>query len=146
MLTLAIHGSEVDGYLLMVYEDATVCRVPMNRILDKEEGKEYNRYSGASLVFACPVAKDDVLYQAYDYRGERIHRFQDVADVEEVNIGNPGQLLFDVDFDSLLMSEIVPLEMKEDLPKSISDRRRIGYTSAKKEGAKSYAVAERLCA
>jgi hypothetical protein len=146
MLTLAIHGSEVDGYLLMVYDDATVCRVPMNRILDKEEGKEYNRYSGASLVFACPVAKDDVLYQAYDYRGERLHRFQDVADVEEVNIGNPGQLLFDVDFDSLLMSEIVPLEMKEDLPKSISDRRRIGYTSAKKEGAKSYAVAERLCA
>ena len=42
--------------------DETVCKAPMGRILDKEEGEEYNRYNGASLVFACPVRKDDVLY------------------------------------------------------------------------------------
>ena len=40
MLTLAVHADEVDGYLLMVYDDATVCKVPMGRILDKEEGKQ----------------------------------------------------------------------------------------------------------
>jgi hypothetical protein len=144
MLTLAVHADEVDGYLLMVYDDATVCKVPMGRILDKEEGKEYNRYNGASLVFACPVRKDDVLYQAYEYRGETYHRFQEVADIKEVNIGDSGELLFDVDFDRLLKTDIIPQEKKEELPKRLVDRKRIGYTTAKKEGAKSYAVVEKL--
>jgi hypothetical protein len=35
-------------------------------------------------------------------------------------------------------------EMKDELPKRLNDRRRIGYTTAKKEGAKSYAVVEKL--
>ena len=144
MLTLAIHNSELDGYLLLVYEDATVCKVPMSWILDKEEGKEYNRYNGASLIFACPVRKDDVLYQAYEYRGEVYHRFQEVADIEEVNIGDSGELLFDVAFDRLVKSDVIPLEMKDELPKRLNDRKRIGYTTAKKEGAKSYAVVEKL--
>ena len=144
MLTLAVHSDEVDGYLLMVYDDATVCKVPMGRILDKEEGKEYNRYNGASLVFACPVRKDDVLYQAYEYRGETYHRLQEIADVEEANIGDSGDKLFDVDFDRLVKTDIIPHEKKDELPKRIVDRKRIGYTTAKKEGAKSYAVLEKL--
>ena len=40
-----------------------------------------------------------------------------LADIEEVNIGDSGELLFDVDFDSLVRSEIVPQEMKDELPK-----------------------------
>ena len=44
MLTMAVHNSELDGYLLLVYEDATVCKVPMGRILDKDEAKEYSRF------------------------------------------------------------------------------------------------------
>ena len=116
----------------------------MSWILDKEEGKEYNRYNGASLVFACPVRKDDVLYQAYEYKGETYHRFQEVQDIEEVNIGDSGELLFDVAFDRLIKSDVIPLEMKDELPKRMNDRKRIGYTTAKKEGAKSYAIVEKL--
>ena len=144
MLTMAVHNSELDGYLLLVYEDATVCKVPMSRILDKDEGKEYSRFNGAQLVFACPVRKNDILYQAYEYKGETYHRFQDVADIEEVNIGDSGSLLFDVDFDALIKSDVIPAEMRDELPKRINDRKRIGYTTAKKEGAKSYAVVEKL--
>ena len=78
------------------------------------------------------------------YSHETYQRFQEVADIEEVNIGDSGELLFDVDFDSLVRSEIVPQEMKDELPKRLNDRRRIGYITAKKEGAKSYAVVEKL--
>lgn len=144
MLTLAVHNNELDGYLLLVYDDATVCKVPMSRILDKEESKEYSRFNGAQLEFACPVRKDDVLYQAYEYKGETYHRFQEVADIEEVNIGDSGSPLFDVDFDKLIKSDIVPAEMRDELPKRINDRKRIGYTTAKKEGAKSYEVIKKL--
>ena len=41
----------------------------------------------------------------------------EVADIEEVNICDSGELLFDVDFDNLVRSEIVPQEMKDELPK-----------------------------
>lgn len=144
MLTLAVHGREMEGYLLLVYDDATVCKVPMGRILDKEEGKAYNRYNGATLLFACPAGKDDVLYQAYEYRGEVYHRFQEVSEIEEVNIGDSGKLLFDVPFDKLVKSDIIPVEIKEELPKRLTDRKRIGYTAAKKDGAKAYSVLEKL--
>jgi hypothetical protein len=144
MLTLAVHHNEIDGYLLLVYDDATACKVPMSRILDKEVAKEYSRYNGAQVVFACPVRNNDVLYQTYEYKGETHHRIQDVADIVETNIGDPGSLLFDVDFDALINSEIIPAEIKDELPKRINDRRRIGYNTAKKDGAKLYAVLQKL--
>ena len=144
MLTLAIHGDELDGHLLLVYDDATVAKVPLNRILDKDEAKAYSRYNGAQLLFACPVRNGDVLYQAYEYKGETYHRFQNISDIEDANIGDPGSLLFNVDFDRLVKSEIIPAEMSEDLPKRTADRKRIGYTVAKKEGTKSYAILKKL--
>lgn len=144
MLTLAIHSGETDGYLILVYEDATIVKVPMSRILDKEVNKEYSRYNGANVVFACPARNDDVLYQAYEYRGETYHRLQDVSTLEELNIGDPGDLLFDVAFDKLLKTDIIPSERKESLPKRITDRKRLGFTLAKKEGQKSYEILQKL--
>lgn len=136
LLTLAVRESELNGYLLMAYDDATVCKVPMSWILDKEVSKPYSRYAGAKLVFACPVRKGDVLYQAYEAKGDTLHRFQSVDDIKESNIGEPGDKLFDLVVDRLVKTNVVPHEQKEVLPKLITDRKRIGYTSAKKDGAK----------
>lgn len=144
MLTLAVHSSELDGYLLLVYDDATVCKVPMNRILDKDESREYSRFNGAQLEFACPVRKDDILYQAYESKGETYHRFQEVADIEEVNIGDPGSRLFDVEFDTLVKSDVIPAEMRDELPKRINDRKKIGYATTKRDGAKALAALKKL--
>ena len=144
MLTLAVHASETDGYLLLVYEDGTVSKVPMNRILDKEEAKPYKRHAGAKLMFACPVSNEDVLFQAYDYKGDVYYRLQDVSTLEETNMGDPGQKLFDVAFDRLVKSDVVPFAKKAELPKSTTDRRRLGYTIAKKEGAKSYEIVKKM--
>lgn len=66
------------------------------------------------------------------------------AKSEEVNIGDSGKLLFDVPFDKQVKSDIIPVEIKDELPKRLSDRKRIGYTAAKKDGAKAYAVLEKL--
>ena len=71
-------------------------------------------------------------------------RGRDIYILEEANIGDSSELLFDVDFDRLVRTDIIPQEKKDDLPKRIVDRKRIGYTTAKKEGAKSYAVLEKL--
>jgi hypothetical protein len=144
LLTLAVRESELDGYLIMVYDDATVCKVPMNRILDKDESKVYSRYAGAKLVFATPARSGDVLYQAYESKGEVYHRFQSVDDIEETNIGEPGDTLFDVVFDRLVKSNVVPKEHLDELPKRITDRKRIGYTTAKKDGAKCSAAIVKL--
>ena len=45
-----------------------------------------------------------------------------------------------MDFDRLVKTDIIPHDKKDELPKRISDRKRIGYISAKKESAKIYAV------
>jgi hypothetical protein len=143
LLTLAVRESELDGYMILVYDDATVCKVPMNRILDKEESKVYSRYAGAKLLFASPVRSGDVLYQAYESKGETYHRFQSVDDIKETNIGESGDALFDVVFDRLVKNDVVPKEHIDELPKRITDRKRIGYTTAKKDGAKcSKAIAK----
>ena len=39
---------------------------------------------------------------------------------------------------------MVPVELRGELPKMINDRKRIGYTIAKKEGAKSYELIKKL--
>jgi hypothetical protein len=144
MLTLAIHEHEMDGYLLLAYEDATFAKIPMAKILDKDPGKEYSRYSGKKVIFACPVCDDDMLYQCYEYRGETFHRLQDISTLEECNMGDTGDLLFDVSFDKIINTDIVPHNMKDKAPKSITDRRRLGYTMAKNDGRKSYAFLKQI--
>ena len=144
MLTLAVHPNETEGYLLMVYEDAKVGKVPMSRILDKDQGKKYNRFNEVQLAFACPVGDDDVLFQTYEYKGDTYYRIQDVSTIEEVNIGDPGQHLFDVPFDRISKIDVIPSDRKHELPKRITDRRRLGHTIAKKDGAAVYKAVEKL--
>ena len=144
MLTLAVHQEELEGYLLLVYDDATVTKVPMSWILDKDESKAYSRYDGARLVFASPVRNGDVLYQEYEVKGEPCHRLQEVVDIQEGNIGEPGQRLFDVTYDRLVRTNVVPADKKDQLPKRITDRKRVGYTVAKKDGIKCLEALSKL--
>ena len=144
MLTLAVHQEELEGYLLLVYDDATVTKVPMGWILDKDESKAYSRYDGARLVFASPVRNGDVLYQEYEVKGEPCHRLQEVVDIQEGNIGEPGQRLFDVTYDRLVRTNVVPADKKDQLPKRTTDRKRVGYTVAKKDGIKCLEALSKL--
>lgn len=77
-------------------------------------------------------------------QSETYHRLQDVSTLDELNIGDSGDLLFDVAFDKLLKTDIIPSERKESLPKRITDRKRLGFTVAKKEGQKSYEILQKL--
>lgn len=77
-------------------------------------------------------------------QGETYHRLQDVSTLDELNIGDPGDLLFDVAFDKLLKTDIIPSESKDGLPMRITDRKRLGFTLAKKEGQKSYEILQKL--
>lgn len=77
-------------------------------------------------------------------QGETYHRLKDVSTLDELNIGDPGDLLFDVAFDKLLKTDIIPSESKDGLPMRITDRNRLGFIMAKKEGQKSYEILQKL--
>lgn len=77
-------------------------------------------------------------------QSEIYHRLQDVSTLDELNIGDSGDLLFDVAFDKLLKTDIIPSESKDGLPMRITDRKRLGFTLAKKEGQKSYEILQKL--
>ena len=43
-----------------------------------------------------------------------------------------------------LKTDIIPSESKDGLPMRITDRKRLGFTVAKKEGQKSYEILQKL--
>ncbi|MCM1178522.1 MAG: ATP-binding protein [Bacteroides sp.] len=130
MLTLAIHQEDAKGYLMLVYDDFTVVKIPLDELLKKERGKEFNRYADASVVFACPASDDDILFLDCRYKGIGYFRLQDVRDIDEGSITSPGEAPFDVQCDEIVGCEVIPGMHRGELSKSLTDRKRIGYNWA----------------
>ena len=75
ILTLAIHDDELEGSLIVVYEDGKVNRIPMDQLTDKSRGSSYKMYAQSKPIFICPARKDDALLTAYeDDKGKQFLR------------------------------------------------------------------------
>lgn len=99
IIALAIHDDELEGSLIIVYEDGKVNRVPMSQLTDKARGSIYKMYNHKKPIFACPVRKDDALLTAYeDDHGKQYLRLDDVSNIEEGKMLSAGNTLTDVDF------------------------------------------------
>ncbi len=108
ILTLAIHDDEVDGSLILAYEDGRVNRVPISQLIDKTRGNIYKMYAHKSPVFVCPARKDAAVLTAYcDDKGRKHARLDDVENIEEGKMLSAGTLLTDVSFENLYACEII---------------------------------------
>lgn len=127
LLTLNLHAADVkDGYVVTVYDNGQVAKVPMAFYLEKAERKLHRSYNGATPVFICPAQKNDVLYMVFEQKGMVFHRLENVSDLREGSIGEAGDMLFDVSFDKILKVEILPDAFREHLPEVITGRKRLG--------------------
>lgn len=116
IMTLAIHDDELEGSLVIVYEDGKVNRVPMSQLIDKKRDKEYKMYDSKKPLFICPVRKDDALLTAYeDDHGKQFLRLDDVSNIEEGKMLSAGNTLTDVDFTKLFYCEVIGKEHHDDL-------------------------------
>lgn len=142
IMTLAIHDEELNGSLVIVYEDGEVNRVPMNQLIDKTRGASYKMYNGKKPIFICPVRKSDALLTAYeDDRGKQYFRLDDVSTIEEGKMLSEGKTLTDVEFARIFYCEIVSQEYHEDLHRMHNLKRSsLGFQAMSGYGAKEMNV------
>lgn len=108
-LTLAVHDREEKGSLLMVYEDGTVNRVPMDLCLEKVRNKHFKRYNERTPLFFCPVAAGDALLTAYlDDHGNRFFRLDDIDRIPEGKMLSAGNKLVRPEFKQFVFCEVIP--------------------------------------
>lgn len=116
IITLAIHDDELEGSLIVVFEDGKVNRIPMSQLTDKSRGTTYKMYNHKKPIFVCPVHKDDALLTAYeDDRGKQYFRLDDVSTIEEGKMLSSGNTLTDVSFSKVFFCEIISKRYHEDL-------------------------------
>lgn len=127
-LTLNLHTQDVDcGFLVTVYDNGAVSKVPVPMFYEKAERKLHSSYDGeASPVFICPAQKEDILYMAFEHKGIVYHRLENVSDLKEGGIREAGEMLFDVSFDRVLKAEVLPASLRAQLPKVVSGRKKLG--------------------
>ncbi len=127
-LSLNLHAQDVDGgCIVTVYGTGEVSRVPVALFLEKPERKLHGIYNGQSTpLFICPARKDDILYMAFEHKGTVYHRLENVSDLKEGGIRDAGEMLFDVSFDRVLKAEVLPASLRDQLPKVVSGRKKLG--------------------
>lgn len=146
LLTLAIHDNELDGYLIIVYEDGCVNRVPMAQLTDKTRGNTNKMFDGKKPFFICPAKKDDALLTAYkDDKGKQYFRLDDVANIEEGKMQSAGNTLTDVDFSKLFLCEIIGKQYHLDLQRMHNQKRTmLGFQAATIYGLKERIAMQKI--
>lgn len=113
-LALAIHEDEENGYLVMVYADSAVVKVPIRDILDKNEDTNYNYCATGRLAYAIPMRPDDSLLQVVrDAKQKIYYRVDEMEHIPEGNINSGGERLCDTSTLTVLRCERVPKGLLE---------------------------------
>ncbi len=113
LLSLAIHESEADGYLVIVFESGRILRVAVGDLLDKKLNKEYKRYAQEKVVFASPARKDDALLTVMSDAPDRSsYRLDDVRNLKEGNMLAKGDFISVAVVAKVIQCDIVPADKK----------------------------------
>ena len=146
ILTLAIHDDELEGSLIVVYEDGKVNRIPMDQLTDKSRGSSYKMYAQSKPIFICPARKDDALLTAYeDDKGKQFLRLDDVSNIEEGKMLSAGNTLTDVGFSKIFFCEIIAKEYHEELHRLHNLKRSsLGFQALTSYGQKEQEVMRKI--
>ncbi len=99
LLTLPVKEDDKSGWLVLGYDDGTVCRIPMRVMLDKEDYASGKRYEDAELVFADILHDTEALLTISEGRkgawNARADRLEEIPEVP--GIRSAGSRLFNTD-------------------------------------------------
>lgn len=98
---------EEDSWLILVYSDATVLRVPIEEIRGRNEWRTYKRFSDAKLFFAGIGSKYDSLVSVFRGNTSPQYRCDDIEHIAEGGMQDNGQPLVTCKFQELCYCEIV---------------------------------------
>ncbi|MBR5612306.1 MAG: ATP-binding protein [Bacteroidaceae bacterium] len=116
LLSLAIHDE--DEYIIIVYKDNRIVRIPVSEIEDKTPFNHYKRYSGEEVFFACPARGNDALLSIVtDDHGNECYRMDDVTMLKEGTMSSTGESLSTVHCDSVVLCDIIIQKHKPEFKK-----------------------------
>lgn len=134
---IAIHESEARGYLICVYEDGHVVKVPMSEILDKIDRQAYNILTDTPLKFVCPASDTDSLMSVLtSSKNERYIRFDEVNVIEEGKMGEMGEFITNTPFQDCIQFDVVPTSILNEHDIILNHKKSIGGYTKTGEGAR----------
>lgn len=110
MVTLPVFSDDIDedAWLVLVFEDASVLRIPMSEIDGRDTWRRYKRYNDKKIFFAGIGGKQDMLVTVFKGNTSPQYRCDDITTFEEGGMQDYGQPLVTCRFQSILYCEIVP--------------------------------------
>ncbi|MDE7465957.1 MAG: ATP-binding protein [Muribaculaceae bacterium] len=124
LLTLAINNDEKDGALLIVYEDGSVLKVPVDQMLKRPTDQHHKCFSDKKPVFISPARKSDALLSIYeDGAGRHLYRLDDIANIPDSRVNEQATPLVDVEVPRVVGCEIIPSAYHADLKRMHNQKR-----------------------
>lgn len=139
LLTLAVYENEVDGYLILGYDNATVAKVPVRELLSYDDSRVYSRFPDANLIFASIASAEDALLLATkDSKKQKVSiRVDDLSKFEERKLTSKGEVVCNQDlFTDVVLYEIIPAAQKSDF-KFVSNFKETTTGSVYSDGTKA---------
>lgn len=133
-LAMVLTDEEVrQGYLLMLFEEQRVLKVPLTEIMEKNENRPISYYHEVSLIFASIVMPDNGLMTVLsDTRGNLWRRITPVREIESAHLtSTPARITETAGTDETVVAEIVSAAAMPGLRQSFKsnlNNRQIGVT------------------
>ncbi len=112
ILDIIVHDDEADQALLLIYDDDSAVKVPMDRILDKDKLNMPQKFcADKRLAFVVPVRTDDGIYSIYtNSKGTVYERFTPVSEFSVGNLNSTPSRFMEAEADSSPFYELVPAQ------------------------------------
>lgn len=134
-LKLNVHETDLNAYLILVYGNENIVKVPIQEILERDRGRIYKRYSESKLLFASIGNDKDFLVIGFiDGKGNHYIRFDTIDTLEEGKMLGSGNTIMDVANDGIHYCEIVEAAaMPDDVPYN-TKRKTLGISLKTRDG------------
>lgn len=110
LLTLAIHEDEEDGFIIVVYNNGKINKIPTTQLLKKEKGEPFKVFAEKPF-FVSPLKKDDALLSVYeDEKGKRCMRIDSLNEIHDSSTSSAGATLSDLKFSNVCYCDIIKAE------------------------------------
>lgn len=119
---IIVHDDEADQALLLVYEDDSAMKVPMDRLLDKDKMNSPQKLFGDKrLVFATPIHAADGVYSIHtNSKGTVYERVTPASDFAVGNVNSVPSRFITSDADTSPFYELVPAARMTDFSTILS--------------------------
>ncbi|MBD3588093.1 RNA-binding domain-containing protein [Bacteroides sp. GM023] len=136
LLTLAIGEHEVEGNLLLCYDNAYVNRIPLKMLLKKKRRYAYKNgvYKDARLTFATIENGEPYILCCTNKQGTDYLKLFTMSKIKQnVDLTLKGTPLFTYDFGEVTRWEVIPQPEAEKLRKLICDKTQYQGTAVRAE-------------